>query len=352
MKEIEEIYGEMLAVFARQVGFTPEDSCDLSARLYALAAQVQALLIQADWVLEQSFPQTAAGRYLDYHAQSRGITRRPAVKARGTLRFLADSPLASDVTIEAGTVCMTGENVHFVTTEAVVLAAGENSADAPAEAAEAGSGGNAGAGTVAWMAAMPAGVTRCTNPSPFQGGADEEDDETLRGRILETYRRLPNGANAAYYQTEAMACEGVAAATVVPRARGRGTVDVYVAGDAGLPGEDVLQAVGSRLAAMREIAVDVQVLAPTASEVPVEAEVQVEEGRDFEAVQARVAAALAGLFSGALLGKGMTMARLGQTIYAVEGVTNYRLFSPTADLAADPVVLPTLGAVTLRAMGA
>ena len=352
MKEIEEIYGEMLAVFARQVGFTPETSCDLSARLYALAAQVQALLAQTDWVLEQSFPQTAAGQYLDYHAQSRSITRRPAVKARGTLRFLADSPLASGVTIEAGTVCMTGENVHFVTTETVVLAAGESSVDAPAEAEEAGSGGNAGAGTVVWMAAMPAGVTRCTNPSPFQGGADEEDDEALRSRILDTYRRLPNGANAAYYQAEAMACEGVAAATVVPRARGRGTVDVYVAGDAGLPGEDVLQAVGSRLAAMREIAVDVQVLAPTAREVPVEAELQVEEGRDFDAVRDKAAAALAGLFSGKLLGKGMTLAQLGNCLYGVEGVTNYHLVSPTADLAAEAGVLPVLGTVTLRAMEA
>lgn len=40
-------------------------------RLYAVAAQVQALYVQMDWVQRQSFPQTARGVYLDYHAQTR-----------------------------------------------------------------------------------------------------------------------------------------------------------------------------------------------------------------------------------------------------------------------------------------
>ena len=72
MKTVEEIYQQMLETFSQRAGFVPEDSCDLAVRLYAAAAQMQALGIQGDWVLDQSFPQTAQGIYLDYHVMSSG----------------------------------------------------------------------------------------------------------------------------------------------------------------------------------------------------------------------------------------------------------------------------------------
>ena len=81
MKSFDEIYQELLAAFARRAGFTPEDACDLAVRLYAAAAQIQALDIQAEWVLDQSFPQTAQGVYLDRHAAMRGLRRLPASRA-------------------------------------------------------------------------------------------------------------------------------------------------------------------------------------------------------------------------------------------------------------------------------
>jgi uncharacterized phage protein gp47/JayE len=81
LKTADEIYAELLAAFAQRAGYTPEDTCELSLRLYAAAAELQALHIQADWVLQQSFPQTAEGQYLDYLAQERGLSRTGAVQA-------------------------------------------------------------------------------------------------------------------------------------------------------------------------------------------------------------------------------------------------------------------------------
>ena len=69
VRSTEELYQELLAAFAQRAGFTPEEGCDLAVRFWAAAAQIQALGIQADWVLDQSFPQTARGVYLDYHAR-------------------------------------------------------------------------------------------------------------------------------------------------------------------------------------------------------------------------------------------------------------------------------------------
>ena len=46
MKTTEEIYQSLLASFAQRAGFTPEADCDLAVRLYAAAAELQALGIQ------------------------------------------------------------------------------------------------------------------------------------------------------------------------------------------------------------------------------------------------------------------------------------------------------------------
>ena len=62
MKTTEEIYQTLLAAFAQRAGFTPEADCDLAVRLYAAAAELQALGIQSEWVLDQSFPQTPGRR--------------------------------------------------------------------------------------------------------------------------------------------------------------------------------------------------------------------------------------------------------------------------------------------------
>ena len=153
----------------------------------------------------------------------RGITRAAAEKAVGTLRFAAADKVTAACPIEKGTVCMTAEGVRFETTEDAAIAVGSQWVDVSAQAAEAGAGGNVIAGTVTLLSAMPVGVVQCTNPAAFSGGCDAESDEAPRGRVLASYQRLPNGANAAYSEQEAMRYRGVAAEKGGGRARGIGT---------------------------------------------------------------------------------------------------------------------------------
>lgn len=347
MKTVEEIYAELLAAFQERTGYEAGDSCDLTVRLYAAAAQLQALSIQADWVLNQSFPQTAEGTYLDYHAQARGLSRTAAVKAEGMLRFSVKDAPVTDLTVESGTVCMTADETRFVTTAAAVLKAGSTWTEAPAQAAEAGTEGNAVAGTVTILTACPVGITACTNPSAFSGGCGAESDAALRARILESYQRLPNGANAAYYETAAMAHGGVAAAQAVGRARGIGTVDVYVTAEGGVPDAALLAEVQDDLQQKREIAVDVKALAPTVKEVAVSASLAVADGTEFTAVQTAAEAAVRGYFTGKLLGKPVLTAELGRLLFAVDGVKNYHLLAPAADMDRASGQLPVLGTLTI-----
>ncbi len=347
MKEWTEIYEQMRGTFAQRAGFVPSEGCDSAVRLYALAAELQSLLMQADWVLDQSFPQTAQGMYLDYHAETRGITRGAAEKAAGVIRFAAADKVTAACPIEKGTVCMTAEGVRFETTEDAAIAVGSQWVDVPAQAVEAGAGGNVIAGTVTLLSAMPVGVVQCTNPAAFSGGCDAESDEALRGRVLASYQRLPNGANAAYYEQEAMRYPGVAAAKAVGRARGIGTVNVVIATHAGVPDAALLAAVETDLQKKREIAVDVKVLAPAVETVAVTAALKAAPGYTFAEVKAGAQSALEALFTGELLGKSVTTARLLTLLCGVEGVENVHLTAPAADVAVGSTELPMLGTVTI-----
>ena len=338
----------MLAVFARETGMLPEGTGELAVRLYALAAQVYGLYQEAEWTRRQCFPQTATGEELDKHAFLRGLTRNEAVRATGTLRFSVGTAAQTDLPIPQGTVCMTAGLVTFETTREAVLPAGNLSVDVPAQAVRPGSGGNTPAGTIRTMAVAPTGVAACTNPAAFTGGREIEEDENLRARILASYQRLPNGTNAAYYEQEATALEGVAAANVLPKNRGLGTVDIYIAADGGLPSQELLEEVQDALESKRELAVDLRVLSPQAVTVNVLVSVKARESHLIQSVREAVSAAIQTWFDGGLLGKDLLLADLHQLIYETEGVANYRIDSPANDVTVSPGQLPVLGVLSVE----
>ena len=322
MRTTETIYQEMLTAYAQRRGSQLEQDCDLAVRLWAAAAQIQALEAQAEWVLGQSFPQTATGVYLDRHAAMRNMTRQAAGKAVGSLTFTLANAQTGAVNIPAGTVCMTEDAVRFQTVEDAAIPAGEISVTAAAEAVESGSSGNVGAGAVCVLTACPVAVRAVTNAEAFVGGISEESDDELRQRILDSFLRLPNGANAAWYEQTACSYEGVAAAKAVGKARGVGTVDVYVTTPDGVPPETLLSELQMVFQKSREIAVDVAVKAPSTAAVNVSVTVEVAENAEFADVKAEIEGMLAGFFSGKLLGKAVTLAELGSRIYGLPGVEN------------------------------
>lgn len=348
MKTVEELYSDMKKDFAARTGMEITLGGDLSARLYTAAAQIYALYVQADWVNRQCFPQTAQGEYLDHHAQLRALERKSATCAGGTVRFFGDPASTAQRQIPAGTVCMTPGLVRFSTTQDAALEAGQSHVDIPVRAVEPGVSGNVIAGSVSTLTAPPVGITGCTNPQAMSGGADQEGDEELRARILDSFLHLPNGANSAFYEQSALSFDEVVAAVALPRNRGIGTVDVVVATEQGLPEQDLLDRLNNYFQDRREIAVDVAVLKP--EEVEVEVKVRIESA-DPESTAVRVEQALRNWFSGRRLGQNILRAKLGSLIFGVEGVENYTLVSPAEDMTMEKYELPVLHSVTVEAMG-
>lgn len=350
MKTVEGIYEEMKANYAAWSGSVIQEGGDMALRLRAAAAQVYSLWGQAAFLEKQAFPQTAEGEFLDRHAQSRGIVRIPAAASSGAITFFLEEARATVVEIPTGILCATAGGAEFVTTEVGTISAGQLRCTLAATAVRAGAAGNVPAQTVTQMIQPPVGIARCENTEPFTGGRDTEGDASLRQRLLNSYQTLPNGANAAYYESQVLAVPGVLAAEVYPKARGLGTVDIVVASTSGLPTQTLLQEVQARLDAQREICVDIQVKSPVTAALDVELSIAVETGYDGSEVQARVRLAVSDLFSGARLGKGLLLAELGHVAYTVPGVANYRVALPQADVPAKAGVLPVLGSLTVGAM--
>lgn len=344
MTTIEEYYSAMVAEFQSQTGLDASASGDLAVRLYAVAAQLYALDVQTQFMGEQCFPQTATGTYLDQHATLRGLTRHEATYASGTITFSCDSPSTMDWSIPAGTICMTASLIRFETTEDVTLNTGDTTVSATAVATEAGESGNVGSGTILTMAVPPVGIASCINNAPFTGGGEAENDETLRARILETYQRLQNGANVAYYRESALAFDQVTQVAVMPRARGIGTVDVVIATQEGIPDTALLAEVQAWFDEWREIGVDVDVCSPDVTTVNITAKIT-----PASAI-ADVEVAIANWFSGERLGESILIAQLIALICSVDGVTNCTVTLPTADISVDEDELPMLGTLTIASM--
>lgn len=348
MKTIEEIYGEMAADVSARTGVELAADGDMAVRLYAAAAQVYSLYVQGEWVARQCFPQTATGEYLERHASLRGVERRRASKAVGALCFHVKEAHGTDLTIPAGTICMTAGLIRFETVEEAVISAGSLSVTVAARAVEAGVAGNVATHSILSMAMAPMGVSGVDNPEAFWGGVEEEGDEELRARVMETFQRLPNGANAAFYEQGARSFPRVAAAKVIPRSRGVGTVDVIIATDTGLPGADLIAKVQEYFESRREIAVDVQVLAPAVKTVNMAIRVKPTEGSDAAAVRQAVEQGVTSWFNGGRLGQNVLLAELGHFIFGIEGVANYTIALPDGDVAVAVDELPQLGRLTVE----
>ena len=83
----EEIRARMAAEYEAQAGFAPDDASDAGIRIRVLAGEIYTALRMLEAVKDEAFPQTASGEALELHAMERGLSRKPAVRAQGTLTF-------------------------------------------------------------------------------------------------------------------------------------------------------------------------------------------------------------------------------------------------------------------------
>ncbi len=302
-------------------------------------------------VLNQAFPDTATGAWLDLHCSAVGVTRKGQTKASGAVVFVRDAA-AGNVPIPAGRIVKTlpdgaGRVYRFVTTADAVLPAGATEVTVPAEAEDYGQGANVTAGQISEVATTIDGIDGVENRADWltSEGADAEGDESLRGRYTLAWKQL-NGCTKHAYEAWALEVAGTVSAKILDQhPRGQGTVDVVIRGTAGLPTQTLIDAVTANILGTGNddekipINDDVLVKGPTPVYVAIIAELELTSGVPAEVLAAAEARERA-LFDSTAPVAGITPMEIGQDapidllkwpMMGVSGVKRITFTSPAGD---------------------
>ena len=300
-------------------------------------------------VLKQAFASSATGLWLVLHAAQVDLTPKDATKAKGTIYFTRTGS-SGNVSIPAGKIVKTlpdgvGNVYRFVTTEAVVLQDGQTEIAASVEAEEYGAGSNVVTGQITEIVTNIPGVDAVENRISWleSEGTDKEDDEALRQRYFLAWKAL-NGVTKYAYESWALSVTGVVSAKILDQQpRGEGTVGVIIKGTAGIPTQELIDAVDAVVQEERPINDDVEVKGPTAVNINIDAELELVFGTPANIVS-EVENRINALFLGSTsiqgiepigMGEDLTMDRLVSAIMAVPGIKKINWTSPTGDTQVD-----------------
>lgn len=323
---------------------------DHFVRASAIAAVLEGLYSHQVWVFRQAFPDLADADYMEKMASQRGLARKAAAAASGTVRFNG----AAGTAVPSGQQVATAQGVAFASTAAAVIGVG-GTVDVGAVAVASGAAGNQTALTPATVSTPPAGVTSAALIVTMTAGADVESDADLLARLLLDLSELAQGGNAVDYERWALEVPGVDRVYVFPVRRGAGTVDVVPMPLTGLPGSPLLASVQALLDARRPVGMlpvlGVVALAPTALATNVTATLTMGSGYTLGGVSAAVQAAIAAVFAELAPGDTLVRNRLITAMLNVPGVTDVTLSAPavnvTSSVTSIALELITPGVITL-----
>ncbi|UHG95292.1 baseplate J/gp47 family protein [Pseudomonas sp. 7-41] len=309
----------------------------------ALSGAAYGLYGYLDWIVEQILPDTADEETLERIASLRlNQPRKAAQPASGQVSFTA----AALAVVDVDAVLQAGDGRTYKVTTGKTTVAGTNSVSI--EAVDAGVMGNADPGLVLTPVQPIEGVaiTFTVLPPGLIGGIALESLESLRARVVRSYRVVPHGGSKDDYETWALECAGVTRAWCRRNYMGPGTVAVFFMrdGDADpIPDAAQLTEVREYIEPLRPVTAELYVIAPVSAPVTYRIRLTPDTGPVRAAVQAQ----LIDLHSReAGLGDALLLTHIAEAISSSTGETDHKLLAPVADVPAAANQLLTFGGVT------
>ncbi len=314
----------------------------------AVAEAAHGLYGYQAWIAQQILPDTAEGEILERHASVRNITRIAAVAAAGSVTLTG----TNGAVISAATELQTADGLTYTTDAEATIASG--SATVAVTASVAGAAGNQVAGVTLTLVSPIAGVNSQATVAAggLAGGAEIEDDEALRERLLFDLRADPAYGSLTWYEAQARAAHpDVTRAWATAGEAGPGTVTVRVMTDDatvdGIPVQQVLDAVAALIDATRPPAAAVYVLAPVA--VPLAMTIAI--APNTAAVQAAIQAELRDLLRReAAPGATILISHIDETISLAEGETDHNVVVPAGNVTHSASQIAVLGTITWQGL--
>lgn len=296
-----------------------------------------------DWIADQILPDKADEETLERIAALRlNRPRNSAQPAEGSVSFTAAAGAVLDIDV----VLQAGDGRMYRVTSGVTTGAGINTTTI--EAVEAGALGNADAGLQLTLVQPVAGVTNeFTLIAPgLSGGIEKESIESLRARVIRSYRVIPHGGSVDDYETWALEFPGVTRAWCRGNYLGPGTVGLFVMRDndpVPLPNPTQLQEIKDYIEPLRPVTAELYVLAPVLKPVLY----SMHPVPDTTAVRASITASLKDLHEReAGLGNKLLISHIREAISSAAGETDHALTVPSADVPAAANELLTFGGIT------
>lgn len=241
--------------------------------MYACSLQIYQGMQYADHAGKMGLLPYSRGEYLDNLGAMRGVKRIEPTAASTVLQFSIDNAIGSVVAIPAGTRVTNGNEVFFATDEYAEIPAGELSVTVPATCTTTGTGGNGfEPGEFSVLVNTLPYISDVTNTETTYGGADTEDDESLKDRIFNAPSSYSNAGSAGAYEYHTKSVNRTISDVVVT-SPSAGCVDIYFVCDGGvLPEESLINEVTDYLmdGNVRPLTDKVTVHAPTTQEYDVE----------------------------------------------------------------------------------
>lgn len=283
--------------------------------------------------LKIMFPMWAEDQWLDLHAKGRGLTRKPANPASGTLAITG----VSGTTIPAGfkfAAPAIGDQpaIEYETKEKYTMGE-DGTVEVQVTAIEAGTKGNVPAGSINIMMAPIKGITSITNPVPITGGAEQESNDELRGRIdeLDATSEASFVGSDGDYKRWAEEVPGVGTALPMPEWAGPGTVKVVLIDANGQPANAAIitevynniMSPGDRLQRKAPIGATVTIVAPTAKDINYTFLLEIQSGEAEVTVLERFKAQLQTYYIEAKKEGVVRYTKIGSILTSTSGVKDF-----------------------------
>lgn len=300
-----------------------------------------------DWISRQVLPDTADAEFLDRHATLwLPAGRLPAAYAVGQVVMTG----TNGAPMPPGTVFKRADGATYTSTAEATIVAGQATVDIVADVA--GSAGNAVAGIALNLDSPIAGINAAgvVTAGALAGGADIEDDNSLRARVIDRIQQTPHGGARHDYIAWAKEVPGVTRAWCYPLEMGDGTVTVRFVRDNDaslLPDAAEVTAVQTYIEALAPVGMQVFVVAPVAAPIAFEIELTPATA----SVKAAVEASLRDLLireaepeGGA--GEGIVLlSHIREAISLAAGETDHVLVAPVADVTPAVGQMATFGGI-------
>lgn len=240
------IIPELINDFENQLGATLNAGDQRRQFLQGFGYVLVTMLQKIEATGKNNLLQYAYGEYLDKLGELVGVTRLPPDYADASIEFTLSGVQKQDVTVPIGTRVTPDGVVFFATTDLLTIQSGQTKGTVNARATITGAKYNGYvAGQINTLVDGVNFVEKVENVTESAGGADIEDDESLRERIRKAPLSFSTAGPRGAYEYFALSADASVGDAYVVRLE-PGTVGIYIVKAGGIiPDEDdpVIEAV-------------------------------------------------------------------------------------------------------------